>query len=131
MGLAALAEEMKKENACQLYFAAGVISFNIYILYKLPSINFTHSFQKTQELSPRDSSLYKMATIALATLSKIENPQQPTNNLDNLDIDDLPEICKALKILITKGESTRVEEPKNDIELMFHFLYQILKSQFQ
>jgi len=131
LGLAALAEEMKKENACQLYFAAGVISFNIYILYKLPSINFTHSFQKTQELSPRDSSLYKMATIALATLSKIENPQQPTNNLDNLDIDDLPEICKALKILITKGESTRVEEPKNDIELMFHFLYQILKSQFQ
>ena len=127
LGLAILAEEVQREDAPRFYFIAGATSVIVCTVYNLPSINVFHCFQKTQELSPPDSLLYKMATIALISLSKIADPQHPINTTD-LNLDGLPAICKALVDLITKGKLTKVEEPKNDIELMFYSLYQELKT---
>jgi tetratricopeptide (TPR) repeat protein len=129
LGLAILAEKTKKENVYLLYFTAGVISYSIYVLYGLPSIDFLHCFQKTQELAPSNSPFYKMAAIALFSLSRIMNSKQPVNELHNFDLDDLPAPCKALVTLLIAGESTHIDEPRNDIEFMFYSLYQTLQNQ--
>ena len=67
----------------------------MYESYGLPSIDFSHCFQKTKELSPNDSPYHTMAVIALTTLSKINSSQHPINEIVILDLHKLPEACKA------------------------------------
>jgi hypothetical protein len=69
-----------------------------------------------------------MAIIALASLSRIMNLQQPITDFHNFNLDDLPTPCKAVATLLIKGELTQIDEPENDIEFMFCSLYQQLKS---
>ncbi len=128
LGLATLAEETQKENAYQLYFTAGVISFNVLAIYGLPSIDILSCFQKTQELSPTSSPLKKMAQIVIASISKIMNTPQPPILPASLPVDDLPKMCQAVATLLLKGETTPVEEPKDDTEHMFYILYQQLRN---
>ena len=128
LGMAVLEEKMQKDDAHQLYFTAGVTSLNVYLAYGLQSINFLHCFKKTQELSPTEAPLNRMAQIAVTSISKIRNTHQPTSKLAHLNTDDLPEICRALVTLLVKGKVTQVKDPENDIEFMFYCLYQLVKN---
>ncbi|MGD2250615.1 MAG: tetratricopeptide repeat protein, partial [Candidatus Methanofastidiosia archaeon] len=125
LGLANLAEKTGKKNAHEIYFTAGAISFTVLAVYGLPNINFLDCFKKVQELSPPDSIHNKMAKIAIAGISILKNTHQPIPDIKSLNLDDLPQICQAVAILITKGEIISVEPPQNEIEAMFHILYKI------
>lgn len=126
--LAIVREEMENENAYRIYFRAGVLSFSFLIESGRSSVNFLYCFQKVQELSPPDSTLNRMAAIAISGISKIFDKGQSTNGLNNLKLDDLPEICQAIANLITGRGVVQIRKPRNQIELMFYYIYCQLES---
>ncbi|MGC1121500.1 MAG: tetratricopeptide repeat protein, partial [Candidatus Methanofastidiosia archaeon] len=130
LGLAQLWEKTHNAKAYELYFQAAVLSFNVYAKYRLPSIDYLHCLEKTKELAPEDTPTYRMASIALLGIGKLNNTVPP-HITESIDSEDLPSICRAIMTLLTTGEITRVEAPRNDVEFMFSYIYESLALQIE
>jgi tetratricopeptide (TPR) repeat protein len=133
LGMAELMKNMGRDNSHELYFMAGVVSFNVFVKYSLPSIDFLFCFQNAYELAADKSKIKRMACIAIAILTQNNTKDKLKSKIDEIksfNLEDLPNICHAVVNLFLKGEAIDLEneEPSNNLELMFYNLYLILKK---